>query len=317
MNSFRTRRGRGATLALLPATVIIATGAAGGGGATAAETTTFKASKRTVGPGKKVTVEGRFPARSPSAGVLDGTSREPDSAEQGVRIEYRQAGSERWSRAKLTRTNAEGRFRERIKVRYSGRLRAVAADGRRTDPQRIRIKSRVKGEVGKRHLKRGERTKVKGQVRPNGVRRAVVVKVGGKRLTTRTNRKGRFSARWKAKGTGTKTVRVKARGDKLAAGSRTKAGRITSYRPAAASWYGPGFYGNRTACGQTLTTSTVGVAHKTMPCGTKLTLMHGSRKVRVKVIDRGPYVPGREFDLTGATKKKLGFGSTGTVYSSR
>jgi rare lipoprotein A (peptidoglycan hydrolase) len=71
------------------------------------------------------------------------------------------------------------------------------------------------------------------------------------------------------------------------------------------------------ACGGTLGPSTLGVAHKTLPCGTKLRLRYGSRTVAVRVIDRGPYVGGREFDLTAATKAALGFGSTGTVLSSR
>src|SRR5207237_10257451 len=59
-----------------------------------------------------------------------------------------------------------------------------------------------------------------------------------------------------------------------------------------ASWYGPGFYGNRTACGQTYTPEILGVAHLSLPCGTKLTLTYGSRSVAVTVIDRGPYVVG-------------------------
>jgi rare lipoprotein A len=318
MQSFRTQRVRVAALALLPATALIAIGAATGANVEPAEAAeaTFKTDKTKVGPGKKVVVEGRFPARAQSGGALGG-ARQPASAEQGVSIQYKQAGTKQWRKAKVTRTNARGRFRERIKVRYSGRLRATAADGRRSSPERIRIKSRINGKVADRHVKRGKRARIKGQVRPNGVQRPVVVKVGKKRITTKTNRKGRFAVRWKANGTGTKKVRVKARGDKLAAGNQSKAGKVTSYRPAQASWYGPGFYGNRTACGQTLTTSTVGVAHKTMPCGTRLTLMHGKRKVTVKVIDRGPYVHGREFDLTAATKRKLNFGSTGTVYSSR
>ncbi len=42
-------------------------------------------------------------------------------------------------------------------------------------------------------------------------------------------------------------------------------------------------------------------------------LRKGSRIVRARVIDRGPYVGAREFDLTQATKQRLGFGSTGTV----
>jgi rare lipoprotein A len=103
----------------------------------------------------------------------------------------------------------------------------------------------------------------------------------------------------------------------MALGSSDGGGKVQAFRRAVASWYGPGFYGNRTACGGTLGYSTLGVAHKTMPCRTRLTLRYRGREVTVRVIDRGPYVGGREFDLTGATKARLGFGSTGTVLSSR
>jgi len=73
-----------------------------------------------------------------------------------------------------------------------------------------------------------------------------------------------------------------------------------------ASWYGPGFYGNRTACGQTYSPEIHGVAHKTLPCGTLLTLTYGARVVTVAVIDRGPYIAGRTLDLSNATKLALG-----------
>ena len=55
---------------------------------------------------------------------------------------------------------------------------------------------------------------------------------------------------------------------------------------------------NRLACGGRLGAGTIGVAHKTLPCGTRLTLRHRGRTVRVRVIDRGPFVGGREFDLS-------------------
>jgi rare lipoprotein A (peptidoglycan hydrolase) len=73
-----------------------------------------------------------------------------------------------------------------------------------------------------------------------------------------------------------------------------------------ASWYGPGFYGNKTACGQTYTPEILGVAHLTLPCGTRLALTYGSRSVTVTVIDRGPYVAGRAIDLSNATRLALG-----------
>ncbi len=73
-----------------------------------------------------------------------------------------------------------------------------------------------------------------------------------------------------------------------------------------ASWYGPGFYGNRTACGQVYSSELIGVAHKTLPCGTLVTLTYGSRVLVAPVIDRGPYVAGRTLDLSNATKLAIG-----------
>lgn len=65
------------------------------------------------------------------------------------------------------------------------------------------------------------------------------------------------------------------------------------------SWYGPGFYGNRTACGVVvLQKDTIGVAHRTLPCGTRVTFRYNGKTVVTRVIDRGPYVAGRIFDLT-------------------
>ena len=80
-----------------------------------------------------------------------------------------------------------------------------------------------------------------------------------------------------------------------------------------ASWYGPGFYGNRTACGQVYTPEILGVAHLSLPCGTLVTLANGAREITVPVIDRGPYVAGRSIDLSNATKLALGCGDLCTL----
>jgi hypothetical protein len=69
-----------------------------------------------------------------------------------------------------------------------------------------------------------------------------------------------------------------------------------------ASWYGPGFYGNRTACGQLYTPEIIGVAHRTLRCGTMLVLEYRGRTLTVPVIDRGPYIAGRTLDLSNATR---------------
>ena len=73
-----------------------------------------------------------------------------------------------------------------------------------------------------------------------------------------------------------------------------------------ASWYGPGFYGNRTACGQTYTPEIVGVAHRTLRCGTLVVLEYRGRTLTVPVIDRGPYIAGRTLDLSNATHIAIG-----------
>lgn len=80
-----------------------------------------------------------------------------------------------------------------------------------------------------------------------------------------------------------------------------------------ASYYGPGFFGNRTACGQTLTKKTIGVAHRKLPCGTRVVFAYNGRWARAKVIDRGPFISGRKWDLTLPLAKRLGTITAGTA----
>jgi rare lipoprotein A len=103
-------------------------------------------------------------------------------------------------------------------------------------------------------------------------------------------------------------------GDAAAAedGSPSAFARITVYRPALATWFGPGFYGQRTACGEVLTSHTLGVANRTLPCGTKVDLYYRGRTVTVPVIDRGPY-SAADYDLTGATAQALHFDGEATI----
>ena len=169
----------------------------------------------------------------------------------------------------------------------------------------------------------GQRVVVRGKLRPAGSGRAVSLQIGrrgGGWLTVdhdRTDGKGRYVLAWRASKTGTRRVRVHFGGTRELSSTRHLAGTARIYRRALASWYGPGLYGGHLACGGTLTPGTLGVANKSLPCGTKVTLHYKGRTVRVPVIDRGPYVGAREFYLTAATKAKLGFGSTGTVLTTR
>lgn len=82
-------------------------------------------------------------------------------------------------------------------------------------------------------------------------------------------------------------------------------------RKSIATWYGPGMWGNQTACGVTLKPTTMGVAHRTLPCGTKVTVAYGGEFERVRVIDRGPYANNADWDLTLAASDALGFTPAG------
>jgi rare lipoprotein A (peptidoglycan hydrolase) len=127
---------------------------------------------------------------------------------------------------------------------------------------------------------------------------------------------GAFEATWRANHIGRHKLRAvtasAARATAVAASAQTS-GRVTVYRPSRATWFGPGFYGKQTACGQTLTTRTLGVAHRTLPCGTQVELYYKGRTVTVPVVDRGPFAEGKTWDLTTATAKAIGFSDTARI----
>ncbi len=189
-----------------------------------------------------------------------------------------------------------------------------AAGGPVTDGEASGGPASVKFGV-RRHVMVGGSVVIHGRVR-TADSRLVLVKVDGRKVkTVRSQEDGRFRARWRASHTGVFEAKVVAGGNAVARTARST--RVNVYRPVAASYYGPGLYGNGTACGRTLTPSAVGVAHRTLPCGTRVTLRYRGRTVTVPVIDRGPFSGSREYDLTAATKAKLGFGSTGNVLTTR
>ncbi len=119
-----------------------------------------------------------------------------------------------------------------------------------------------------------------------------------------TNHIGRFAIR---------AVLVRSRGGISRATPTSPALTVTVYRPSVATFYGPGFFGQRTACGQILRRSTLGVANRTLPCGTPVSLLYHGRTIVVPVIDRGPYANGADWDLTSATATALGISGTETI----
>jgi rare lipoprotein A len=172
----------------------------------------------------------------------------------------------------------------------------------------------------KHHVLYGSSAPVKGSLTSHAANKRVYIQIrSGRRwktvARTHTLSNGRFRTHWRGNRLGRFNLRAVAPGS--GAPARTTNGKVIVYRRAAASWYGPGLYGNKLACGGTLTPGTLGVANKTLPCGAKVTLRYHGHTATVPVVDRGPYAAGREYDLTAATKNKLHFGSTGTVLSSR
>lgn len=85
-------------------------------------------------------------------------------------------------------------------------------------------------------------------------------------------------------------------------------------REGLASWYGPGFKGLPTASGEPYNPHGYTAAHKTLPLGTDLVVNYGGRSVQVTVNDRGPYVAGRELDLSRAAARDLGLTRVGVDY---
>ena len=132
--------------------------------------------------------------------------------------------------------------------------------------------------------------------------------------TTTVGAGGAFVARWRPRVVGRFTVRAVAGGDGArAAATAAPTAPVTVYRAAVATWYGPGLYGHHTACGQVLSHRIMGVAHRTLPCGTPVEIAVGGKTLTVPVIDRGPFSNGARYDLTSAVAQQLGLAQTATI----
>jgi peptidoglycan lytic transglycosylase len=125
---------------------------------------------------------------------------------------------------------------------------------------------------------------------------------------------GSFTVVWRANHIGRFQIRAVAEGTGDA-GAASASPTVTTivYRPAIATQYGPGLYGNTTACGEVLRQGTLGTANRTLPCGTLVALYYRGRTMVVPVIDRGPYANGADWDLTEATGRALGIPGTATI----
>lgn len=191
------------------------------------------------------------------------------------------------------------------------RVRAARRQHRRARPPRLQAL------LVHPNVLLGQDVALVGVVTPRAGRRAVIVQaLQDSRWVAvahaYTGRRGIFVERFWPRRLGRLALRVRASGV-TAARTLLRGGTATVFHEVIASWYGPG---GITACGEPLGAATMGVANKTLPCGTMVTLRFRGRTVRVPVIDRGPFVPGRDYDLTYATRLALGAGDVSEVWAS-
>ncbi|HEU4975577.1 MAG TPA: septal ring lytic transglycosylase RlpA family protein [Baekduia sp.] len=133
--------------------------------------------------------------------------------------------------------------------------------------------------------------------------------------TTTAGSGGTFSARWRPRRPGHVSVRVvpATAAATVRAADALPVRAVSVYQPVRVTWYGPGFYGHRTACGQRLTRQLLGVADRRLPCGTPVELYKDGRTITVPVVDRGPFRRHVRYDLTAATAQALGVTATTDV----
>ena len=110
---------------------------------------------------------------------------------------------------------------------------------------------------------------------------------------------------------GTASAPAASTGGSSAPAAGTPAAHLSVRANAIATWYGPGFFGSETACGQTLTRQVIGVANRTLPCGTLVKITYRGRSIVAPVLDRGPYSHiGADWDLTAGAAAALGVTET-------
>ena len=183
-----------------------------------------------------------------------------------------------------------------------------------SETRTVKVRARLTLNLSPDHVMSGRTVTAYGRLTPGPGR---YVQIQQRRdgqwrtIGTAYERDGRYAYRFEANRIGTRRIRAVFKGDERNLQSKTKRG-LRVYNPARATWYGPGFWGNGTACGQTLRSDTLGVAHRTLPCGTEVAVLYQGRTIVVKVIDRGPYSHA-DWDLTQETAERLGFTGTDTI----
>jgi rare lipoprotein A len=268
---------------------------------------------RTLTYGQSLVVTGRAPAQAGGRRLV---------------LEFRPRDGD-WTPAASTTPGADGRYRFRVRAERSGEARVSIADGAAatrtagatpsptaggaSTVQGVSVSSRFAGRWRTIDVNAGRTAVVRGTLRPGIAGRAVTLERPGRHVLARakTGRDGAFVLKYRTSGAGSTPLRLRFRGDPVNAGAWTRAGTVNAYQESFASWYEDG---GATACGFH---AHYGVAHRTLPCGTKVAIRYGGRSVVATVDDRGPFVGGRDWDLNGAVAGALGFGGTGAIWVSR
>jgi hypothetical protein len=257
----------------------------------------------------------------------------PTAAKQRVVLEYAPPRGT-FTPVASTTARPDGSFRLRAKLYRSGLLRVTGASTAKaasaattgtpltstsavqpSPSQAIAVKAKLQVPTSPLNALSGGPVDVRGRLLPGlGHREVVLQGWTGHRwqalARTATRRGGGFDLRFVPGNTGSEQLRVRFGGDASNGRAFARSGGVTTYRQSVASWYNDA--GN-TACGFH---AGMGVANKTLPCGTKVTFLYGGRRVTAVVDDRGPFVAGREWDLNQNTAGALGFGGVATVWSS-
>ena len=278
----------------------------------------LQVSPRRVRFGARVTMNGTAPASHAGRRVLlqtAATSRAP------------------WHSLATATVSPSGGFQARVKPRRSGLMRAVersqssavaavATGGgapttaRPAPPPTVTVGARFTPARHQSAVLSTRPVHVGGTLLPAVAGRRVRLEAGSGRSwhtvgSARTTTRGRYRLSVSPSAASGRRLRMVFGGDGGNARAVRPAGSVNVLHPALASWYQDG--GN-TACGFH---AGLGVANRTLPCGTKVAFQYGGRTVTAVVDDRGPYAGGREWDLNQATASALGFAGVGTVWSSR
>jgi peptidoglycan lytic transglycosylase len=256
-----------------------------------------------------------------------------ENARRTVALEF---SSERtgWRVIKTASATADGDFRFRAPLRHTGHLRValgevsairagdgpVATSAARSASQRVTVSAHIPVPYRKLDVLAGHTAVVRGTVQPWRAGRLVRLEVlRGKRWRAvdhdRTDGRGRYALSHVPRSTGSRHTRVTFPGDAANGRAVRRIGTLHAYRGALASRYD--LYGGALACGGSLGYHSLVVAHKTLPCGTKVRVRYRGRVVTATVRDRGPYAGGREYDLAGAVARRLGFNGVGTIWVTR